>query len=352
MDENNIPQDIDTKKAIFEPSLGLEKRYEITPQMRYYVGMGITWVPFMMHCNPANYLSEVVNTDSQGFRRTFMNSELPIVLAQPEERPCSLWVGNSTAFGVGTSHDAKTVPSLLNSWGDGEIWINFASRSFLSTQEFIHFTTYHRQFKNINKVIIFSGLTNLINYFMLSKYSKEIGSFFYINNFIQSMQNIKTFEPRISNIIKKQSTSLFQDILDHEIEKEDLMVVIEKDLNNWKIYAEQLGFELIYILQPFALWLDKLLSPEEEQLFQILKDNAQDKFWKAIFQGKIGFDKYIWFKNKLKEICKNEKIRFYDINEHLATKDIDGKWLFTDPLHFNDYGTIICADIIKNEILR
>jgi hypothetical protein len=130
------------------------------------------------------------------------------------------------------------------------------------------------------------------------------------------------------------------------------MVTMQKDIRNWKLYADALGFELIYILQPLAFWLKRSLSPEEELLFTIYKENAQDKFWKSLFQDKIGLDKYIWFKDRLKEICDLVGISFHDMHEHLATKQLDGKWLFVDPGHLTDYGTEICADIIKNEILR
>lgn len=341
----------DCKKPLENPIINFRKRYELVPHIKYYDDMRIAWVPFLMHFHESNYRSDVVNTDFQGFRRTFITSELPIILGQPEERPCSLWLGNSVAFGVGTTHDRKTVPSLLNSWGADELWVNFAGRSFLSMQEFILFTIYHQQFQNIKKVIIFSGLNDLVTYFIRSDYYQDFGNFSYIGKYQKFMGHLSAFDSWVFPNLKQKAASFYKKISEHELEKEALMVVMRQNIRNWKLYADALGFELIYILQPLAFCLNKSLSPEEQLLFRIIEENAQDKFWKSLLLGKVGLDKYIWFKDKLKEICESVEIRFHDINEHLATKQLDGKWLFIDPGHLTDYGTEICADIIKNEIL-
>jgi hypothetical protein len=188
----------DLKKSLKNPILNFRKRYEIVPHIKSYDEMQMCWVPFLMHFHEPNYTSEVVNTDLRGLRRTFMTSELPIILGQPEERPCGLWIGNSMAFGVGTTHDRKTIPSLLNIWGAGELWVNFAGGAFMSTQEFILFTIYYQQFKNIKKVIIFSGLHDFINYFINSEYSQDIGSFSFIDSYQKSMGYISSFDALIS----------------------------------------------------------------------------------------------------------------------------------------------------------
>jgi lysophospholipase L1-like esterase len=364
-----------------------KSRYRVAPQMKHYDQHGVVWVPFMMYFHQPNYSSEALNTDPQGFRHTFKNQHALIDKTDIKSDPVNLLVGSSTVFGVGASHDSKTIPSLLN-LKSNDLWLNFGIRGFTSTQEFILFMTHHHQFKKIRRIIVMSGINDLVIYMMSSQFNKKMGSFFWASQFNQAMKTPMSFSHKVirrflraglrpfygneidyekvslrktlamlqkkitlADLKKSIPKPLTKPILDHEGEKEDLINPLERNLKNWKVFSDQLGFELTYVLQPFANWLpERILSDEEKVLFKIL-DNAPDNPW-HIHAKRMGFDKHEWFKSRLQGICDIERIDFYDMNEYLSDSRFNNKWLFVDRIHLTDEGNQICADFLEKEVLK
>jgi len=363
----------------------LRDRFVIAPQMADYDELTPCWSPYLMFFQPPHFKRNSVSTDERGFRTTY-HAGKPIQIVSLGQSQCNLFVGASTAFGVGSTHDQQTIPSLLNrsnSVDDG-IWLNLGGRAFTSTQEFILFTTYRRYFNNINKVVIFSGVNDLLLYMTSLKYCKDLGSLFFSNAFLKGMNQsgFKSIAARkalrilfrpiygdridfdrvsirtmVDFLLKKASFeelldtiqhSVQKDIVDHETEKEDLLSPLQNNLANWRIFSKQMEFEITYVLQPFKNWIDKELSEEEETLFSIL-DGSQDDHRKGLFKN-LGMDKYDWFLGKIKGMCKENGIEFFDMNKYFSENKFDKKWLFVDRIHLTDEGNQICADVIMRII--
>ncbi|MDQ7822522.1 MAG: hypothetical protein RDV48_06970 [Candidatus Eremiobacteraeota bacterium] len=350
--------------------------------MKEYDSLGHLWLPYVMYFHTPNYRSPIVNTDSYGFRFSIKSGEVIKDFETGSEESFSLLVGGSTAFGIGATSDKTTIPSLLNN-STGMLWLNYGGRAFGSTQEFIMFMLTHKHINRINKVLLFSGLNNLILFYLSNEYSKEFGSFFFWNHYNNSMNLSSNLSPRrrvlkrmlspflkdtidyqriglqdIIYLIKNRrlpekkvqsNVSYFETISNHEEEKQKIFFSWEKDLANWKLMSEALKFDLIYILQPMANWVKENFCLEEKKIFEEL-DRHPANHWKII-SHKMGNERYEWLKLNIENICNTNNIRFFDMNEALKKHNIDEKWLFVDRAHLTDEGNRIVADIIKEEIL-
>lgn len=69
----------------------------------------INWLPYTMYFHPFNYRSEVVNTDSSGFRYSALGEQRYSATDHSEINTCRVVAGSSTAFGIGASSDCYTL---------------------------------------------------------------------------------------------------------------------------------------------------------------------------------------------------------------------------------------------------
>lgn len=360
----------------------MNKRYSITPQMREYDKIGQIWLPYLMYFHEPNYSSSVLNTDSRGFRITYKGPDRIQDFAIADKYPVCLLVGGSFAFGVGATNDRRTIPSILNSITD-YLWLNFGGRAFSSTQEFLSFLFYHQQIKNIKKVVILSGLNNLTLYRLSQHYSKELGSFFFWNQYNQKM-NTKALPmdrrvakwllypifgnkidySRVSKeelaryifngkerkgLINKKVANVVRKEPDCNSRKEELLHVLRRDILNWKLITESLGIELYYILQPLANWIDKKTLKKEELLFAELDKHPQN-LWKVL-KDDMGRDQYAWFLENIRGICETNVIPFFDMNEAISKMQLHDTWFYVDRAHVTDEGYQIIAEILKEQVI-
>ena len=355
----------------------LELRYSLAPQMREYDRMGENWLPYVMFFQRANYTSSVVNTDTRGFRWTYKNDQVMRDFHYDQGLPVSVLIGSSAVFGVGATHDRQTMASRLNAQTD-DLWVNFGGRAYNSTQELLLFLFHHHRLKNIKRVVIYSGLNNIVTSFFSEDEYLEYGKFFHCNTFNKQL-NYKTiaFKRRmILSLMNFISDNKLGTAIDYKyISRKDLLKAIFKskrsekssintnelngaaenklldifnrDLLNWKILSNSMGFELYYILQPFATWMMKEKSSEEEQLFSAL-DNYQ-KVWARLLK-KIDGTYYQWFAQGLQDICDKSGITFIDLNKKLPAANIDREWIFVDRIHLTDRGYDQVAQIVRDEV--
>jgi len=356
-------------------------RYRLTPQMKEYDKIGTTWLPYLMYFHAPDYSSRVLNTDSRGFRVTYKNSERIGDFKNIEKLPVCLLAGGSFAFGVGATNDGETIPSILNSMTH-YLWLNFSGRAFSSTQELLLFLFHQAEIKNIKKIVILSGVNNLILHYLSREYRKEIGSFYFSNRYNRRMNSSSMslkrkivgafFRPFLGDNMDYSRVSK-EELLEHVFDRgkrqnircennprreksgynaprEDLLHVLKRDISNWKMIREYHGIELHYVLQPFANWIEKKLSREEEELFAELDKHPHNQ-WK-ILRDKMNLEQYAWFLEKVRNICEFNGIRFFDMNRAISAKRLDGKWLYVDRAHFTNEGYRIAAEILRDEVIK
>ena len=150
-------------------------RYKLAPQMRQYDSIKHFWKPFIMFFNEANIKSKVLNLDKFGLRFNDLNNlkNLDIetnnsifnekIFSQYKET--AVLVGASTAFGSGASSDTFTIPSILSKKTNIHFF-NLACSALSGFQEVILFQSFINFLTTTKKVVILSGLNDvvLINY--------------------------------------------------------------------------------------------------------------------------------------------------------------------------------------------
>lgn len=358
-------------------------RYALIPQMKDYDRLSQQWSPYLMFFHAPYHASEVLSTDAYGFRITHKDTDKLSNFENIHEKPVGLVVGGSFVFGVGASTDRQTISSLMNENTD-YVWLNFGGRAFSSTQELLLFQFFHQQVKGIKKIIILSGINNLVLNYMAQQ-PHELGLFFYQNQFLVKMNASLSKKRRLAKLILypffgeriDYAHIPFRELLDSvlfakkrqakpssrrenkpisnkqntdEADKENILKIIKRDIINWKLLTKTLGIELHYVLQPFSTWVEKEKSDEELKLFAEL-DQFQGRDWK-ILKDKLDLPLYDWFSSQLKEICNLQGVNFFDLNRELSAMRLDRKWLFVDRVHCTDEGNRIVASILKEKVLK
>ena len=326
---------------MLENKINLEVIYKIVPQMRNYYEIGKTYFPYLMFFQNHNYRSEVVNTDNRGFRYCTKENEIIKNFNNKQNLPLGLLVGNSLAFGVGAAGDRYTIPSMLNDISD-LLWFNLGGRACNMTQELLLFLFYRPLFKNIKKVIIVSGINDLSLYHLSKKYSRDFGAFFFSEDYQNELNKLHS-PIHISDDIKLSIPKA------KKKNKNDLLYILKRELTNWKLLSRSLGFDLYFVLQPFALWLKNNFSEEEKLLFKEL--DKQEGDWHILKQV-MDKKEYLWFANSLQKICESKNIPFMDLNSELCKYQPDEKWLFVDRIHLTNSGYRLVSNILNKHFLK
>ncbi len=342
-------------------------RHQLIPQMKVYDNMGFAWLPFIMFTQPPNFRSKVVNTDDKGFRFNFKSQvDKNSVFNLTQEINNILFIGSSSAFGIGATSDDKTISSHLNN--NHFNCINLACRAHTGFQEIISLLSNIDKLKKIKKIIIFSGVNDFyisditqINYpdnFFFNKifiekmdrsHLKFIHKFtkFILNLFYPNTLNDKnSYKLNRNNIFDFIKSSEFREQLKrtNKFPQYNLEDKLNKNFLLYKSIQSYFNCEIDFYLQPVLQW-SKDMNAEEEKLIE----------YSNIFFGEHSkrahrlFNKqnYEYISSLLKNLSKKYDINFYDTNIYF--RDIINKndWNFVDAVHCTDKGYKDIADFIK-----
>lgn len=335
---------------------------KFAPQMKKYYEMGPQWCPFLMFTHPANFKSTPVNTDELGFRLNyFQGAKYSIAEGGFEHEQISVLIGGSTVFGDGATSDAQTISAHLSEINRYR-FLNFGGRAYNSTQELILFNQVAHRYKNIKNIILLSGLNDL--YLSRFPYYKEyFGGFFFSNIMDKAMREyaLTSFQkvmkailfpvfgdkidyhritkfnvfPSNKNNEKKDDTQLATQIYDVDA----AVSQIKKNLHAWANHAKAYSCNIKYILQPMPGWAQKKLSIEEQALLNDEKYDFVQLSDAALYQD---------YSDKLRQVCAEFGIEFYDSNRLLGHYAEANHWMFIDRAHLTDAGNQGMAQIIQS----
>lgn len=330
-----------------------ERRYAIVPQMRDYDTLEEKeWLPYIMMFHPPGLRTSSFTTDEHGFRGTVRRGRL-LTLAEHNsaETPRGALIGASTAFGVGASSDAFTLASLLNRRED-RIWFNFAGRSFNSTQELLVFLLHLPP--DVDTVLIFSGVNNLALSYLAQSTSPTYNSFFAQSVFERGLRSGLVTGVRgslrllVHEIAEKLSSTNQRRRVQTDRERyEHVATCFRRDVRLWTVLREAMGFRLCLVFQPVASWIDKTLTPEEEELFAILDENDSYGTWNDL-SGYLREQRKRYVAD-VREVCEGLRVPFFDLNA--CPSFAEKRWLFVDRAHLTDHGYSLAAGEILKECL-
>ncbi len=355
----------------------VKTRFDITPQMADYFRISTVSQPFLMYSQEPNFRSASLNTDGYGLRRTLMPSGHAVNIDDLAEEECNVFIGNSTAFGIGATSDEKTIASFLSGL-TGKIWVNLAGRSFASTQEFIQFMLLRHKFGTVRRVIIFSGLTNLTALEQGYRFAPDLGPFYFLRQMHRYMHDpyLMKFQRWLrallydswGDTVRWRSVSLSKVITsflgNSRIDRVDfdgalykwvdnvhdarsvLLPSLERDIANWARVARADNTELAYVLQASPLWSTRKPSREEQHLFSIL----DKKPLPDVLAGTRAVETYRWLKENLERICLSNNVPFYDTNEFVESVP-SSEWVWVDRVHMTDRGHELVADWLSRTVI-
>jgi hypothetical protein len=318
----------------------------------------IRWLPYLMYFHATDHRSEVVNTDSLGFRVSHGPDGLTASVGGdiPGDR-VRLLAGSSTAFGIGATSDEHTLSSSLWTKRDpGVPWLNFAGRSHNSTQELLLFLLHRHLLPRVEEIVLFSGFNDLGLSRLPASVRGSYGAFFNCNDFSGQMEQLNETRRRraagaLSHLRSRRQgagSATAPEVvpeLDEQIALATGSTI--RNLDSWRLLAEGTGAKLTYVLQPLATWVRDEPAPEEKVIFQEL--DALSDFGKVY--GDISTpEARESYSRALAAGCERIGVSYLDLNPVLADALGKDEWIFVDRIHFNDHGHHLVAQLLAEQL--
>jgi|GEM_PF-948713 len=285
------------------------------------------WLSYIMRRGAANYRSKSLNTDARGFRIGYLeNNPFDIKAFSRMTGPRGVLLGNSGAFGVGISHDRQTITNQLNARRrpDQPIWYNMALRASSTTQDRLALELYGPG--DVTHLAWMAGVNNLIGAVLGAgdpiNPSPYVGEWSFLQMVKRAGKPRKVTEEHVLNQAVQSTV---------------------RDLDITSAWLQRRGGRMVFLLQPALAWINKPLSPEEQELVDLF-DGSGAALRRAHHPDILSR----WhgpFVQALSAACAEYGIDFIDLNvdPRLRTNE----WLFIDRIHLTDRGQEILADIIE-----
>lgn len=349
-------------------------RYKLAPQTKFYDEMLADWKPFLMFNQFPNVRSQYCNTDTFGLRFNNLhdkkNNSISIFDENiPKNKKKAVLVGNSLAFGEGTTSDQETISNHLSNFTDYHFF-NFCGRGFSGYQEIMNFLLLAKKINNLERIIIVSGVIDSFIPYFIKDYDDTLVPIFGYNSFLKTMRKDtgwknklfriffgKFFDSNLNwsrinssnwqqELFKKKNN--FQDIKKKINPEQNLKDITDRNLMIWSTIAKGMNIKIDFMLQPVGSWCKKKLSLEEEKLFNEENDSELQKIYKYVDKKK-----YILFKDILKRGTSQHGINFLDGNDIFSQEKFDKEWIFLSRFHATDLGNrYIAESLVENLSLK
>lgn len=332
----------------------------LTPQMLHYTDRlyedgKVHWLPYVMFFQPANHESPIANTDRLGFRIARNDHGQASVGGRLPAGPVNVIAGGSTAFGVGATADAATVPSRLwSTYAPEYAWLNFGGRGHNSAQELINFTLHQHLLPEVRNIVLFSGLNTLSLARLPERLRGEHGAFYNCNEFIEIMYELHR-PPRVwglSQLLSRDRTGPSARYKPPPTPPAAEQVGIAVDLTlrhlaGWRRLADSLGATLSFALQPLATWVRDRPAPPEQLLFDELDGLFRfSDLYGDIIPAQVGHDYAV----ALRAGCEGMGVRFIELGPLLADAVAPDDWIFVDRAHLTDQGYDVVAALLAHHL--
>ena len=292
----------------------------LAPQMGDVAAQGYEWTPYLMRQGKSNFCSSTLNSDEHGFRR---GVDQEGILSYQKWNTGSwqhgIILGNSVAYGVGTSEDSKIIGNRLNAQ---EIdlkrrWYTLALRASNMTQERLALEIYAPLDKQW--VVWISGINELIALIVGEGLTDRPSPFVGERAWRQAINPTQKINQRSDSLTQRYEMALNS---------------VERDLFLVSHQCRAVGAKFVFVLQPALSWIEKKLTPEEDNLVAVF-DKAASPLQRAHNPDQLGEFK-IRYRHDLRAICERNSIEFMDANDD--QRFTHREWLFIDRTHLTDLG--------------
>jgi acyl-CoA synthetase (AMP-forming)/AMP-acid ligase II len=300
-------------------------KYTLAPQMHDVEAQAYEWFAYLMRRGMPDFRSATLNTDEHGFRSTYRDGELLTFRAFADSRrPKAIVLGNSFAYGVGTTHDSKTFASCLNAMqtSSAYLWYNFAQRASVIRQERLAFELYSPAVPQL--VLWVSGVNNLVSLIVGEGLPDNPAPFVGERHFSSRMMPDRRYGQLPGSEQRYQA----------------MLAQLEVDISTLALRLRGNG-RMLFCLQPSATWVDKALTPEEEELIAVF-DSAGAPLHQAHGPQYLK-PLHSRFSRDVAMMCRHWDVDYLDCNED--PRMAERNWLFIDRTHMTDAGHALIAEI-------
>ncbi|MFB4193602.1 MULTISPECIES: Inducer of phenazine A [Streptomyces] len=300
-------------------------RADLTPHMEHYTFF-LEDQPYIGFFQYGDERTPVYHTDRHGFRITHgAAGGRASVAGERPPGPVRLLAGSSAVFGVGATGDPATISSRLWSrYAPYRPWLNFAGQSINSVQELLLFSLFGHLLPDVEEIVVFSGVNNLVLSRLPAEQQGRHGAFFDCG---PAPDAAAVPSPR--------------DRVAHATE------LTARHLATWHVLAKGLGASLSFVLQPLAPWVREEPAPQEKLLFDELDDASNfRRLHNDIADREIGR----LYADSLRTRCEEMNISFLDMNQALAEVVAPTDWLFVDRVHLLDPGYDLVARLMTEHL--
>jgi hypothetical protein len=325
------------------------KIYNIYPQMEFYNESLIAkkrLVPYAMISSQKNYENKCVKTCSRGFRISSNGLETFSVDQINKYKSINIVVGGSTVFGVGSSNNQNTIPSLL-SLKTNSIWLNLGIRAGNSFSEYIHLINLLHKANKIDNIIFLSGLNDLYLSFLYNNETEFDPGFFPDTSESKNNSLFRKITQFFSQKVSDGKNNLYQDMIT------STEVILEnyknKYIRNFQLISSlknTYNCKVKFILQPFAPWTNKKFSKNELEVFDLLNDIQDNSGWIQIKNLMGNNSLYKSIDDFFILLSKHYNLEYIDSNSIFTNTKSD---CFVDSVHLNDNGNKLLTELIYDQ---
>ena len=330
------------------------QRAALTPQMLQYDDFddrGQTrWLQFLMYFHRVGYRSDVINTDQRGFRFSHGADQRATAGELLPAGPVRLLVGSSTAFGIGVTSDSNTIASRLwSTYAPSSPWLNFAGRSFSSTQEVLLLLLYRHLLPQVEEIVFFSGLNDLALSRLPEEQRGDHGAFFNCGEYFEQMEELRARHRKSQGGIGRRAARrpstppADTTVLPLADRISNAVALTARHLESWQLLLP--GTRISYVLQPLATWIRERHAPQEDLIFGELDEISN--FWQ-LYGDIATMESGRAYAAAMRAACEKLDVRFVDISPALADVVGERDWLFVDRAHFTDLGSDITSRLLAD----
>lgn len=309
-----------------------------------YDKLGVAWHPYIMYFQSPNFISEVVNTDSFGFRMTPYLETAVSPRQTSDVSGCSLVVGASTAFGVGAVSDAGTISAHLTRMTESP-WLNMGGRAFSAFQEYALTANFISTIPKVETIVLVSGFNNLYLAQRAMPFDPPLGSFFHQREFVHAMQHqSRGRRARLLGLVRGLPRAITSD--QRTIEQSIQLAVdsTRQSLMLWGAMSQAIGARLLFALQPTSMWAERQPMSKESELFTLLSEI--DPHLTSTLQ-RLDQSCYMQYRNQLQRAAESLGIDFLDLNEDMRESQHNSDWHYVDRVHYTSLGYEVIAKAVE-----
>jgi len=201
-----------------------------------------------------------------------------------------------------------------------------------------------------------SGANNLTRSLMSGSFSPMYGAFFHQGLFEQQMKSAAVGNRALTRqliaglrekfgIGKKPTAQTASHTTGNRAESyKAMLAVFERDCDYINMLAKHNSTSASFVLQPFAPWINKSLTSQEVELFELL-DQEAESFSRILIELA---DHKAQYARDVEAICTNAGLKFLDLN--IASELQQPEWLFVDRVHLTDAGYSVVAKLLVRDL--